>query len=329
MSHQRISRALDGGGLSLPDEGRIAILAPHDPLQISPLPRDRCHVITGFKPNFDIFEGAGFDCSVETEGRYGAVFVVLPRAKNQAFAMIARAAEISDGPVIVDGNKVDGVESMLRTMRKRGEVHGPISKAHGKIFWIDAGADYTDWQSKAETEIEDGFVTVPGVFSADGIDPASLMLADSLPEKLGGTVADIGAGWGYLSARILERDSIKSIELVEADHYALECARRNVMDARATFHWADVPSWKAPGRLDTVVMNPPFHSGRVADPAIGRAFIAAAAAMLAPNGHLWMVANRHLPYEPALAEAFSQIEEVAGNTRFKILHAQRPSRQKR
>jgi len=329
MPHLRLKLALGEGGLTLPEDGRIAILAPHDPLQISPLVKSRCHVITGFKPDFDLFTGAGYDCAVAPEGRYGAVLVVLPRAKARAQEMIAKAAEISDGPVIIDGGKTDGVESLLRVIRKRAAVFGPISKAHGKIFWLEAGADFSDWAVAAPAKIEGGFVTAPGVFSADGIDPASKMLGDALPDKIGGHVADLGAGWGYLAARILARDSVKSIDLVEAEYAALECARQNIDDPRAVFHWADGPTWSTDKRIETVVMNPPFHAGRTADPDIGRAFIKAAAGILAPNGHLWMVANRHLPYEPALNEAFAKVEEVTGDARFKILHAERPSRQKR
>ena len=40
-------------------------------------------------------------------------------------------------------------------------------------------------------------MTVPGIFSADGIDPASALLADNLPEKLGARVADLGGGWAF------------------------------------------------------------------------------------------------------------------------------------
>jgi 16S rRNA (guanine1207-N2)-methyltransferase len=76
--------------------------------------------------------------------------------------------------------------------------------------------------------------------------------------------------------------------------------------------------------LDTVVTNPPFHAGRAADPDLGRAFIAAAAAMLKPGGQLWLVANRHLPYETAMAAQFRSVEEVAGDARFKILQGKGP-----
>ena len=67
---------------------------------------------------------------------------------------------------------------------------GSFSKAHGKLFWF-AGGDFADWQNDAPSEIDGGFQTRPGVFSADAIDPASKALAAALPEKLGKQVADL------------------------------------------------------------------------------------------------------------------------------------------
>ncbi len=98
------------------------------------------------------------------------------------------------------------------------------------------------------------------------------------------------------------------LDLVEADHDALDCARRNLDDPRARFHWADATTWTPETRPDAVVTNPPFHVGRAADPSLGRAFIAAAARILAPSGSLWLVANRHLPYEATLTDHFARIE---------------------
>ncbi len=77
-------------------------------------------------------------------------------------------------------------------------------------------------------------------------------------------------------------------------------------------------------RVEAVVMNPPFHTGRAADPALGATFIKAAARMLTLSGTLHMVANRHLPYEAVLAQTFREVSEVAGNTRFKVIRAARP-----
>ena len=128
---------------------------------------------------------------------------------------------------------------------------------------------------------------------------------------------------------MLERESITRLDLVEADHAALACARRNVLDPRAAFHWADATTWQPDTCADSVIMNPPFHTGRSADPDLGRAFIVAAARALKPKGTLWLVANRHLPYEATLAQRFKHVEEIAGDTRFKILQARHPSRQTR
>ena len=38
--------------------------------------------------------------------------------------------------------------------------------------------------------------------------------------------------------------------------------------------------------------------------------------MLAPRGVLWLVANRHLPYEAEMRACFSHVEEVTGDNRF-------------
>ena len=81
--------------------------------------------------------------------------------------------------------------------------------------------------------------------------------------------------------------------------------------------------------MDTVLMNPPFHTGRAAEPQIGQAFVAAAARILSLQGNLRMVANRHLPYEAELKKRFAHVEEIGGDARFKLFHAARPLRGRR
>lgn len=324
----RLTLALRAADIVLPEVGRIAVFAPRAGEDLSALPAGRVQVITGIRPDRDHFAAQGHDCVVAPAGRYGASVVSLPRAKALARALVAQAVDVTDGPVIVDGAKTDGIESLLRDCRARGHVGAVISRAHGKIFDFTATQHLSDWSAAPQT-IADGFVTAPGVFSADGIDPASRLLADMLPVRLGAHVVDLGAGWGYLSARALARGDIAHLDLVEADHAALDCARRNVADPRARFHWEDALRWRPEARADTVIMNPPFHEGRAAMPDLGRAFIRAAAGLLKPAGALWLVANRHLAYEKVLAEHFALVEDITGDSRFKILHASRPARQTR
>ncbi len=316
----RLDLALNSG-LTPPQP--LTVLAPTPDHDLSGLPR-QTQVVQPFKPFHDHFAAQGFATTPETDAPCQGAIVFLPRAKALARALVHQACRRASGVVVVDGAKTDGVDSLLKDIRKRVAVEGPISKAHGKIFWFQSNADaFTDWAAP-DSQMVDGFRTAPGVFSADGIDPASALLLQALPQKPGGRVADLGAGWGFLSAGLTRDDTLRSLHLVEADHAALTCARTNVTDPRAQFHWADATAWTAPEKLDAVVMNPPFHTSRSADPALGQGFIASAARNLTRNGDLWMVANRHLPYEATLTEAFAQVREVGGDNRFKVFHASRP-----
>ncbi|MDF0600778.1 methyltransferase [Psychromarinibacter sp. C21-152] len=324
MTVSRLTGALDSGALVLPEAGRIAVFRPRAGYDLSALPKDRVQVIQGFRPDHDAFAAAGYDTSVAAQGDYAAALVCVPRAKAEARALVARAmAATGGGPVAVDGQKADGIESLLKEARKTGTVGEALSKAHGKIFVV-TGGDFTGWAEAGETTVDGGFVTVPGLFSADAVDEGSAALAAALPAKLPKRMADLGAGWGYLAAEVLTRDGVEELHLVEAEHAALDCARRNVTDPRARFHWADALSWRPDEPLDAIVTNPPFHIGRDADPGLGRGFIAAAAAMLKPSGRLWLVANRHLPYEAEARARFREVQEIAGSGRFKILAAAKP-----
>lgn len=324
MAGSRLSLALAEAGLSA--DGRIAVFGPTPETDLSALPRAQVQIVSRDAVVHGAF--AGFDCRTRAEGPLEAAVVVVPRAKALAHALVAEAvAACPEGLILVDGQKTDGVEPLFKACRARVDVRGHVTKGHGRAFWFPAEAKFDDWQAQPGTV--DGFRTLPGVFSADGIDPGSALLAENLPDKPGRHVADLGAGWGFLAARALRSPEIEELHLVESDATALDCARANVTDPRARFHWADVTRWEPPVLFDTVLMNPPFHQGRKGAPELGLAFIATAARVLRPGGQLVLVANRHLPYEAALQARFGKVDETAGDGRFKILTALRPARGRR
>jgi len=315
----RLALALD-----VPPAGRVAAFAPRAGEDLAALGPD-CEVISAVRPDLDAFAARGMTVRRHPEGRYALALVCLPRAREAGRDLVAQALAVTDGPVLVDGQKTDGIEAMLRDCRARLAVPEPVSKAHGKLFRLE-GADpaaFADWRAELR-RLPSGLVTRPGVFSADGPDPGSQLLAAALPARMPPRVAELGAGWGWLAAAILAREGVQELHLVEADADALDCARLNVTDPRARFHWADATRFTPPAPLDAVVTNPPFHRGRGADPALGAAFIAAAARMLAPHGALWLVSNRHLPYEAALAGAFRSLEELPGTAGYKLFCARGP-----
>lgn len=325
MRAERLELALRSGLVQLPSAGRIAVLRPRAGDDLSPLPKDRVTVITGFRPDADAFGAQGFTVASQANDMFAAALVCLPRARDLARAMLAQATSMVSpgGPVLVDGQKTDGVESVWRELRAASAAPSqPLSKAHGKIFAFAAGVALPGWA--AQDRDIGGFITRPGVFSADGPDPGSVLLAAVLPAILPARVADLGAGWGFLARAVLARDGVAECHLIEAEAEALACARVNIADTRARFHWADATRFRPDRAFDAVVCNPPFHAGRAADPGLGLAFLRAAAGMLTTSGTLWLVANRHLPYERGLADLFRDVEDLPGDSRFRLYRASRP-----
>jgi 16S rRNA (guanine1207-N2)-methyltransferase len=168
-----------------------------------------------------------------------------------------------------------------------------------------------------------GLWTQPGVFSWDRPDPGSVRLLEALP-ALVGRGADLGCGVGFLAQGILVSPKVTALACVDVDRRATACAEHNLDDPRVTVAWAYV---RRPldglADLDFVVMNPPFHDGGAEDRALGVAFIETAARLLGKRGVCWLVANRHLPYEAALAKAFATVTVRDEGGGYKIFEARK------
>ena len=272
------------------------------------------------------------------EAAFPLVLVLPPRQRDEARAMLARActAVAPMGCIVVAVANDEGAKSREADLKQLAGSVAAQGKHHCRTFWTRPNAMFdkalvAQWrQLDAPRRIASddvpggGFLSRPGVFAWDRVDAASRMLSAALPDDLHGRVADFGAGWGYLSMQALARcPRIASLDLYEADARALALARQNLAGARVPVacHWYDVEQG-VPDRFDAIVCNPPFHAlGRGERPDIGRAFIAAAAAALTPGGRLWLVANRHLPYEDALGAGFTRTRIVAQDGGFKIVEA--------
>ncbi|MCR9107705.1 MAG: class I SAM-dependent methyltransferase [Rhodobacteraceae bacterium] len=304
---------------------RLILLEPTSDVDLAFLRGHQLIVQQNFRPAFDLFEVGGYDVTTAAAGPADAVHVTLPRSRELAKGLLAQAEKLAgDGLVIIDGAKTDGIDAILKFAKSRVAIDGQMSKAHGKIFWFSAANAFEDCALPEPAVLESGWITQPGVFSADGPDAGSEALVRVLPQSLKGRGADLGGGWGFLTRHLLYLKGVSHVDLVEADHRALACAQLNVTDDRVAFHWADATTWGPPGSLDWVVSNPPFHTSRVPDASLGQDFIRSAARLLKPKGTFVMVANRHLPYETTLSSCFAQVQELDGDNRFKILQADQP-----
>ena len=295
-------------------------------LRAEPLPFADVDAEQSFRPDFLKLKRATPRLE---RGSYAQGLVLLTKHKEESFANIARGWELlaPGGNLVCAGANDDGAASLQRSVAKVFGLTASLAKFHCRVFWFAKGEahppDY--WRQLSTLQpVADGWLSQPGTFSWDRIDDGSALLARHLPAGLVGRAADFGCGWGYLAREILARSpGITHIDLLDAEHRALEAARANVMDPRASFHWLDLASEPAPASYDVIVCNPPFHAGRAAVPALGQAMIEAAARALLPGGRLYMVANRGLPYETVLRRHFASFETLADDNKFKVTCAAR------
>lgn len=321
------------GALDWPAPGGALFLRARTGPALNAARRHRPVCEQGFKPWADALARDGFAVSESNTGRFGLVMLLAPRQRDESRALLARAIDQagSGGVVLACAGNKEGARSMQDDLeRLAGSVH-VLNKNHCRVVWtaplgdgVDAGLLAAWRELDAPRPILDGrFQSRPGLFAWDRIDAASALLAAHLPADLAGEGADLGAGWGYLAAEVIARcPGVTALDLYEAEARGLALARRNLAGLRLTpgFHWHDVTTG-LPRAYDFIVSNPPFHQGRADQPELGQAFIQAAARALRPGGRLCLVANRHLPYEQALASGFGEVRKLADANGFKVIHA--------
>ncbi|MEO8460254.1 MAG: methyltransferase [Dokdonella sp.] len=334
------------GDLTLPNTDRVLFLGARDGVWQHPASRDRWVCVQSFKPFADELTRAGLQVAKPAaDEKFPLVLVLPPRQRDESRAVLARAlAHVAPGGIVVAcvANHAGARSSEADLARLAGPVQ-TLSKHHCRVFWaVSSEASAIDQALLAEwlvldavRPIADGrYVSRPGLFAWDRIDPASALLVSQLPATLSGRVADLGAGYGYLAAQIVPRCvRVSAIDLYEAEARALDPARINMRsatidrgdDVSIDVIWHDVTTG-IPYKYDAIVSNPPFHQGREDQPELGRAFIVAAANALLPTGQFWMVANRHLAYEETLARHFRNVREVIVQDGFKVVCAREPRR---
>lgn len=321
-----------GHGLRLPAGRTVLIRAEADPA-LRALPPDLICEQT-LKADHDRLAALGLAVTRRAEGSFAAAIVLLTKSKQENLANIARAWSMIDpgGHLVCAGSNDTGAASIAKQMREVFGATESLSKYHCRAFWTRRNAETmppkaAEWAAVGELRPvpQIGYLSRPGIYSWNAVDKGSELLAAHLPPDMAGRVADFGAGWGFLSLRLLEQcKGIGHLDLYEAEWLALDAARQNIgarwPNAPVDYRWHDVTAG-LPAQYDAIVMNPPFHVGKATDVALGRAFIAAAAAALVSGGTLFMVANRHLPYETVIDAHFKTRRTIAETAAFKVIRA--------
>jgi len=287
----------------------------------------------------NVLEAQGFDAALslpsQLEGEYGTVLAVLPADRgNDAVDEVVKAAfrlTKPGGTCYLAGDKDRGFERYFKWAREHfGE--GEILERHKGLRV--AGFRKTRVEHQEQT-LEFGeydfegvkIATLPGVFSAKGVDAATKLLLESLqdsPVQLEGKrVLDIGAGAGILGSWAAARGA--KVTMLEDDWGGVLCARRTLErnGLKGEVLHSDAGSALPVGaQFDVVLSNPPFHVGSDLILEVAEEFVAVAARALPRGGNFYLVANVFLPYELPL-ERFFKVSTIVRNRSFKVLCGQK------
>jgi len=285
------------------------------------------------KPLAMAWERAGFLRSENLpEGKWPIVLVLPGKSRDETLIWFAAARDALEpgGKLVVAMPNTAGAGRFEKQLATATGNIISLQKHKCRAFYATEDgtwneATFNEWRALAAPLMISGFTVQAGIFSSDRIDPGSQFLAEHLPVDLHGNVADLGAGWGFLSAAVLLRcPKIQRLDVFEADARALECARKNLTDygREIHFHWHDVTSG-LPGSYDAIIMNPPFHTGQTTDVDLGRSFIRSAAAALHRGGQMLLVANRQLPYEGVLDTSGLAWRKIAEDKMYKLIFSEK------
>ena len=222
------------GALAWPQVGGALFLRARDgwPLHQQALPGLVCE--QSFKPEADALQRSRFPLAGPDDStRFPLVLVLPPRQRDEARALMARAVARTTpgGRVLACIPNAEGAKSGQGDLARLAGPLQVLTKNHCRVFWsgplsgaVDPGLA-AEWSTLDAPRpilvggaVDGGYVSRPGVFAWDRIDPASALLAAHLPADISGHGADLGAGWGYLATEVLARcPRVTGLDLYEAE----------------------------------------------------------------------------------------------------------------
>lgn len=231
---------------------------------------------------------------------------------------LAAYALCSQGHLYVVGAKERGILTMAKHMQTLfGNVETlEISKGQRVLCSVQHTL-------LPPEQIASTIPTLP-IFAASKLDEGTRLLLDALEVRVTDEALDLGCGAGHIGLSIARQATKGQVTMVDASLAAVAAAQQAIT-ASGLENIRVLPSNGIKALPEThytlVVTNPPFHHGGLQTTHTAEQFIREAAQVLLPRGRFYLVANRFLKYEPVLRTYFALVEEVAGNSRYKVLRA--------
>ena len=294
---------------------KLAIIGSEKPLHFSCIKsKHQCHFISNAKDTLKEAKNLGFVISTILNRYYDIIILELTKSRETNLGLVALAEEClkDGGKMIINGDNKIGIKSFLQNISYQWPPEITMIKKKGRIALYQKKKQlFGRWKKyQGFDKNNDGYYTRCDMFSPKEIDKGSQKLVSVFSTKLYGEVADLGAGWGYLSKEALRlNNKITRITLFENNYSAYLASKKNIDDKRATFRWASLENIRNLRlRFNHVICNPPFHSGPRKDIELLKSFIFYSSRLINPRGSVWMVFVSGVYFENELKEHFDNIK---------------------
>jgi 16S rRNA (guanine1207-N2)-methyltransferase len=264
---------------------------------------------------------------------FEAAVLFLPKARDLADYLInALASRLAGRELFLVGEKRGGIEAAARQLSPLGRTRKLDSARHCQLWQVTVEnppqeVELDSLAKRFDVEIEGGalkVVSLPGVFSHGRLDRGSALLLENIDRLPAGHVLDFGCGAGVLGAAVKRRYPETRVTMLDVDAFATASSRltlaANGLEAEVlTGNGIDA----APSDLDSILTNPPFHTGVHTDYGATENLLKKAREHLRKGGELRLVANSFLRYQPIIEAHLGPCAVMAEGQGFRIYRAKR------
>lgn len=272
-----------------------------------------------------------FTDNYQGDKKFDLLLIFIPKAKQEVQYLLANLTPHLEAgaAIILVGEKKCGIKSAGTLLKPYATTINSLDSArHCTLLYCElnktvAPFEQSQWIKTYYVKINDvtlQICSLPGVFSHGELDKGTQLLLENLPTKLTGKLLDFGCGAGVIGCYLQTRFPELEIDMIDVNAYALASARLTMMKNRLK---ADVFASNVFSNVsksyDTLISNPPFHSGKETNYDAAENFINQSPKHLKKQGTFLVVANKFLRYEPLIDESFQNITTIQQNNKFKLL----------
>ncbi|GAC13758.1 methyltransferase [Aliiglaciecola lipolytica] len=300
--------------------------------------------IYGFHQFFDVYQQCPnnqkhvFEAHYPIEQSEGKLFdgavIYMPKSKEHASLLIANMAACvkPNSNIFLVGENKSGIKSADKLFANVSQRINKIDSARHCSLYCALLENTATFDIKSFIKYEDIQVSkttckiafMPGIFSAGALDPATQLLIENLPEQLTGNVLDFASGSGVIGCFAAKNNPGINLTLCDVSAVATYCSQLSLSannlqgKVLASNGLAEIKQ-----KFDTVLTNPPFHTGIKTDYSVTDQFIKQVKFALGPKGILMLVANRFLPYPDIIKGSLNSVSTLAQTSKFSLYRAQK------